>query len=133
MVRSSWYPSARLPITRRSRLSLASARMRADRAVLKVASFVVLQQRKDVVARKLLTSSEKGQLHHETDADHCTAEFGHHARGGSGGTARSQKIVHDQDAFALVQSILMHLQRVGSVFQIVGDAGKRGGQFLGLA
>ena len=50
-----------------------------------------------------------------------------------GRAAGSQQIVDDQHAWPAGDRACVHLERVGAVLQIVGDADALAGQFLGLA
>ena len=83
-------------------------------------------------ARRLAPVEER-QLDHEAEADDHAAGLLHHAGGGRGGAAGGEQVVDDEHAVALADGVLVHLQGVGAVLQIVGDADAFGGEFLGLA
>ena len=76
---------------------------------------------------------EERQLDHEAEAHDHAAGLLHHSRGGGGGAAGGEQVVHDEDAMAVADGVLVHLQGVGAVLQIVGDADAFGGQLLRLA
>src|SRR5664279_3499245 len=106
-VRSSWKPSDRLPSTRRSRLILASARTRAWRVGLISDSFVVFEQREDVVPAQPLAPAEEGQLHHEAQSHHHAPGVLYHPRRRRRRAAGGQQVVHDQHAVALAHRVLV--------------------------
>src|ERR1039457_2382465 len=119
-VRSSWKPSGRLPSTRRSRLILASARTRAWRVVLMWGSFVVGEQREDVVPAQPRAAAEEGYPPHEPQPPPPPPDAPAHPRRSRRRPAGSQQVVHDQHPAARAHGVLVHLQRVRAVLQIVG-------------
>src|ERR1022692_4134513 len=93
-VRSSWKPSARLASTRRSRLILASARTRARRVEFIADSFVVGEQREDVVPTQPPAAVEEGQFHHEAQSHDRAPGLLHHAGRRRRRAAGSQQVIN---------------------------------------
>src|SRR5271157_1028710 len=93
----------------------------------------VVQQRKHVVALQLVAPFKGVQFDHKSQAADIGAERLRHLSGGLRGAAGCQQVITDDDAFARLDRVLVHFQRVVAVFQFVLPLQDVGRQLLRLA
>src|SRR5437867_12070606 len=93
----------------------------------------VRDERDDVEAAQLLASFERAQLDEECEGDDLPFELLHELyRPGNGAPGR-QEVVHNEDARARFEGVLVHLEGRRSVLEVVFDANHVGGQLAKLA
>jgi two-component system, OmpR family, KDP operon response regulator KdpE len=95
--------------------------------------FVVVQQAEDVVFLEAVAALQKVQLDGKGQPGNLAAQLLHQLHGGLHGAAGGQQVVHQHHALAGLNRVQVNLQRVGAVFQVVGHARHRRGQFARLA
>ena len=76
---------------------------------------------------------QKFQFHHHGHARHVGSQFPRQLHASSSGSSRRQQVVHNQHALSGLDRIAVHLQRVGSIFQFIGDARRLRRQLARLA
>ena len=94
---------------------------------------VVVQQRHHFVALELLPPVQEIQFHDKAESGNLRAEQRRQLGRGLGGASGGQQIVHDQHALAFLDGVLVHLERVGAVFERVIELHGFGGKFANFA
>ncbi len=97
------------------------------------ALFVVLDQGEDVEAGEFFAAVEEGEFDGEGEAFDFAAEFLDELGCGRGGAAGGEQVVADDDAVAGGDGVFVDFDRVGAVFEGVGDGARFGGQFFRLS
>ena len=94
---------------------------------------VVVEQAEDVVLGEAFAAAEEVEFDGEGEAGDFAAELFDELDGGFHGAAGGEQVVDEQDALAGLDGVEVDFERVGAVFEIVGDAGYRCGQLARLA
>src|SRR5579859_4779307 len=92
-----------------------------------------MQQAEHVVLFEPVPSMEKIELDGESKTDDSGPELPNQFHRGFHRSASSQKIVNDQNILPRLDGVEVNFECIGSIFQVVGYAGSRRGQFVRLA
>lgn len=92
----------------------------------------VLNQRKDILTRKLLAAVQGPEFNHEAEADHPAFEQVDEAGDRSGRTSRRENIIDDKHVLPGFDRIGVNFELVSAVFEIVLDAFDQAGELFRL-
>jgi hypothetical protein len=92
-----------------------------------------VKQAEDVVLLEAVAAFEEVELDGEGEAGDLAAELLDELDGGFHGAAGGEQVVDEDDALAGLDGVEVNLERVGAVFEIVGDAGDWRGELARLA
>src|SRR4029077_7727098 len=96
-------------------------------------SGVVLDEGEDIEAGQFRTSFQEGKFNGKGGAIYGASKRLHQLHGGCRRASGSQQIIADQDALAGLDGIFVNLERVCSVFELIGDLRGLAWQFAGFA
>jgi len=87
----------------------------------------------DILPLELLPTLEEGQLDQEGDADDRPAELLHEPKGRRHRPPRREEVVHNQDALARRDGVLVDGQSVAAVLQLIFHLDRLGRELAKLA
>src|SRR5207244_2856904 len=86
-----------------------------------------------VVVFEVFPRAKLGQFDKEGEGYHFAVQLLHEVYGGTGGAARSEKVVHDDHAITRSHGVAVHLDGVAAIFEVVFGGNRLGGELAQLA